>query len=939
MNVVSSDSFGARSTLEVGGKEFEIFRLDALQERFDVARLPYSVKVLLENVLRLEDGTSVSAADVEAIASWDAAAEPSTEIPFQPARVLMQDFTGVPAVVDLAAMRDAMEEIGGDPTTINPLVDVDLVIDHSIQVDAFGNERAFAVNAEHDFERNRERYSFLKWGQQSFDNFRVVPPARGICHQVNLEYLAQVVYSRENGGVLQAYPDTLVGTDSHTTMVNGLGVLGWGVGGIEAEAAMLGQPISMLLPQVVGFRLDGELPEGATATDLVLTVTEMLRERGVVSKFVEFFGPGLSTLGLADRATLGNMSPEFGSTCAIFPVDAETLRYLDLTGRSTETIELVDAYAREQGMFANEGDEDPVFSETLELDLGDVVPSIAGPKRPQDRVPLAQSKEAFLRALAELEPDAVEEEYVDPADEASMESFPASDPPAQDHDDESQKPHPVGSDGPVTALRNRNGDEVEVRMADGTTFELDHGSVVIAAITSCTNTSNPSVMLGAGLLARNAVERGLTRKPWVKTSLAPGSTVVTEYLEKAGLTEYLEQLQFHLVGYGCTTCIGNSGPLPEEIAAAVEAEDLTVCAVLSGNRNFEGRINQHVKANYLASPPLVVAYALAGRMDIDLANEPLGEGSDGEPVYLRDVWPDAEELKRTIGDSVAAEMFSRNYAEVFSGEEDWNEVDVPAGDRYTWPDSTYVRRPTFFEEMPAQAPGVEPIAGARALALLGDSITTDHISPAGAIKRDSPAGSWLTDNWVEVKDFNSYGARRGNHEVMIRGTFANIRLRNQLVERAGGYTRHFPDGEETSIYEAAMRYAAEGVPLVVLAGKEYGSGSSRDWAAKGTKLLGVRAVIAESFERIHRSNLIGMGVLPLQFAEGESAASLGLTGAETFDFGDLEAGQAKKVTVTARSDDGGEKTFEATVRLDTPNEVTYFVNGGILQTVLRKLKG
>jgi aconitate hydratase len=936
---VSSDSFGARSTLEVGGKEFEIFRLDALQERFDVARLPYSVKVLLENVLRLEDGTSVSAADVEAIASWDAAAEPSTEIPFQPARVLMQDFTGVPAVVDLAAMRDAMEEIGGDPTTINPLVDVDLVIDHSIQVDAFGNERAFAVNAEHDFERNRERYSFLKWGQQSFDNFRVVPPARGICHQVNLEYLAQVVYSRENGGVLQAYPDTLVGTDSHTTMVNGLGVLGWGVGGIEAEAAMLGQPISMLLPQVVGFRLDGELPEGATATDLVLTVTEMLRERGVVSKFVEFFGPGLSTLGLADRATLGNMSPEFGSTCAIFPVDAETLRYLDLTGRPTETIELVDAYAREQGMFAEEGDEDPVFSETLELDLGDVVPSIAGPKRPQDRVPLAQSKEAFLQALAELEPDAVEEEYVDPTDEASMESFPASDPPAQDHDDESQKPHPVGSGAPVTALRNRNGDEVEVRMADGTTFELDHGSVVIAAITSCTNTSNPSVMLGAGLLARNAVQRGLTRKPWVKTSLAPGSTVVTEYLEKAGLTEYLEQLQFHLVGYGCTTCIGNSGPLPEEIAAAVEAEDLTVCAVLSGNRNFEGRINQHVKANYLASPPLVVAYALAGRMDIDLANEPLGEDSDGEPVYLRDVWPDAEELKRTIGDSVAAEMFSRNYAEVFSGEEDWNEVDVPAGDRYTWPDSTYVRRPTFFEEMPAQAPGVEPIAGARALALLGDSITTDHISPAGAIKRDSPAGSWLTDNGVEVKDFNSYGARRGNHEVMIRGTFANIRLRNQLVERAGGYTRHFPDGEETSIYEAAMRYAAEGVPLVVLAGKEYGSGSSRDWAAKGTKLLGVRAVIAESFERIHRSNLIGMGVLPLQFAEGESAASLGLTGSETFDFGELEAGQAKKVTVTARSDDGGEKTFEATVRLDTPNEVTYFVNGGILQTVLRKLKG
>jgi aconitate hydratase len=939
---VSSDSFGARSSLQVGGREFEIFRLDALQDRFDVDRLPYSIKVLLENVLRLEDGTSVSSADVEAIASWDAAAEPSVEIPFQPARVLMQDFTGVPAVVDLAAMRDAMEEIGGDPAAINPLVDVDLVIDHSVQVDAFGNERAFAVNAEHDFERNRERYSFLKWGQQSFDNFRVVPPATGICHQVNLEYLAQVVYSRENDGVLRAYPDTLVGTDSHTTMVNGLGVLGWGVGGIEAEAAMLGQPISMLLPQVLGFKLSGELPEGATATDLVLTVTEMLRERGVVSKFVEFFGPGLPTLGLADRATLGNMSPEFGSTCAIFPVDAETLRYLDLTGRPTEIIELVDAYAREQGMFADEGYEDPVFSDLLELDLGEVVPSLAGPKRPQDRVPLAQAKGAFLEALAELQPDAVEEQ-VNPVDEASMESFPASDPPAEDHDDENGKPHLLGQAGETaTTLANRAGDEVEVTM-DGTTFKLDHGSVVIAAITSCTNTSNPSVMLGAGLLARKAVERGLQRKPWVKTSLAPGSTVVTEYLEKAGLTEYLDALQFNLVGYGCTTCIGNSGPLPDEIAAAVEAEDLTVAAVLSGNRNFEGRINQHVKANYLASPPLVVAYALAGRMDIDLVNEPLGEGQDGEPVYLRDVWPSAEEVKEAVGASVASEMFERNYADVFSGDEMWNAVEVPAGDRYTWPDSTYVRRPSFFEQMPAEAPGVEPIAGARALAVLGDSVTTDHISPAGAIKRDSPAGSWLLENGVEVKDFNSYGARRGNHEVMIRGTFANIRLRNQLVERAGGYTRFFsddgPGGEETTIYEAAMSYAAEGVPLVVLAGKEYGSGSSRDWAAKGTKLLGVRAVIAESYERIHRSNLIGMGVLPLQFAEGESAASLGLDGSESFDVGDLEEGRAKTVTVTARAGDGSEKNFAATVRLDTPNEVTYFANGGILQTVLRKLKG
>ncbi len=933
----SSNSFGARSTLEVGGRSYEIHRLDALAERFDVARLPYSVKVLLENVLRLEDGVAVTPEAIEAIAGWDAAAEPSVEIPFQPARVLMQDFTGVPAVVDLAAMRDAMAEIGGDPEAINPLVDVDLVIDHSVQVDAFGNERAFALNAEREFERNRERYSFLKWGREAFDNFSVVPPATGICHQVNLEHIAQVVYSRTRDGALQAYPDTLVGTDSHTTMVNGLGVLGWGVGGIEAEAAMLGQPISMLLPQVVGFKLGGELPEGATATDLVLTVTEMLRERGVVSKFVEFFGPGLATLGLADRATIGNMSPEFGSTCAIFPVDAETLRYLELTGRPTATLELVDAYAREQGMFQGESSPEPLFSDLLELDLGEVVPSIAGPKRPQDRVPLAQAKQAFLEAMEEFDPEAATQ-MGNGVDEANYESFPASDPPAEDHDDERGKPRPAVSGAPTATLAPASHDSVAVTLEDGTSFELDHGRVVIAAITSCTNTSNPSVMVAAGLLARNAVQRGLTRRPWVKTSLAPGSTVVTDYLDKAGLTKYLDKLQFNLVGYGCTTCIGNSGPLPPEISAAVEEKDLAVCAVLSGNRNFEGRINQDVKANYLASPPLVVAYALAGRMDLDLINEPLGEGSDGEPVYLRDVWPDAAEIKELVGRSIASEMFTRNYGEVMTGDETWRAVEVPEGDRYTWPDSTYVRRPSFFEGMPVEAPGVEPIEKARVLALLGDSITTDHISPAGAIKKDSPAGAWLIEQGVEPRDFNSYGSRRGNHEVMIRGTFANIRLRNLLVERAGGFTRRFPGGEETTIYEAAMAYAAEATPLVVLAGKEYGSGSSRDWAAKGTKLLGVRAVIAESFERIHRSNLIGMGVLPLQFPDGESIESLGLTGEEVFDIGDLRDGEAKTIEVAVRREGAPPTEFEATVRLDTPNEVTYFQNGGILQTVLRNLR-
>jgi len=933
--VSAKDSFGARSTLEVGGSEFEIHRLDALQQKFDVARLPYSLKILLENALRLEDGTSVTSGDVEAIASWDAKAEPSVEIPFQPARVLMQDFTGVPAVVDLAAMRDAMEELGGDATVINPQVDVDLIIDHSVQVDAFGNARAFEVNAERDYQRNGERYAFLRWGQTAFDNFRVVPPATGICHQVNLEYLGRCVWTKEIDGATRAYPDTLVGTDSHTTMINGLGVLGWGVGGIEAEAAMLGQPISMLLPQVIGFRLTGELREGATATDLVLTVTEMLREKGVVSKFVEFFGPGISGLGLADRATIGNMSPEFGSTCAIFPIDAETLRYLEFTGRPTEQIELVDAYTREQGLFHEPDSEEPTYSDTLELDLGEVEPSIAGPKRPQDRIALANAKNAFLEAMQEWDPDAGQE-LGNMLDEAISDSFPASDPPAEDHDGEAGKPRRAGLT--AVAEETRTSDAVAVQLEDGQTVELDHGMVVIAAITSCTNTSNPSVMLGAGLLAQKAVERGLERKPWVKTSLAPGSTVVTEYLEKSGLDKALNELQFNLVGYGCTTCIGNSGPLPEAISKAVNDKDLVVCSVLSGNRNFEGRINPDTRANFLASPPLVVAYALAGRMDIDLTSEPLGLDSDEQPVYLSDIWPTSEEIKQVVEDAVRADMFTKSYADVFTGDERWRAIEVPEGDRYTWPDSTYVRKPSFFEGMDAEPKPVEPIEGARVLAVLGDSVTTDHISPAGAIKKDSPAGRWLIEQGVEVRDFNSYGSRRGNHEVMIRGTFANVRLRNRLVEREGGFTRHFPDGEETTIYEAAMRYADEGVPLVVMAGKEYGSGSSRDWAAKGTSLLGVRAVIAESFERIHRSNLIGMGVLPLQFAEGESMDSLGLTGEEVFDVADLENGEAKSVRVTAHRDGGEEVTFEATVRIDTPNEVSYFQNGGILHRVLRDLR-
>jgi aconitate hydratase len=934
--VGANDSFGARATLEVEGREFEINRLDALQQKFDVARLPYSLKVLLENALRLEDGTSVTADDVEAIATWEAKAEPSVEIPFQPSRVLMQDFTGVPAVVDLAAMRDAMEELGGDPAAINPQVDVDLIIDHSVQVDAFGNQKAFSINEERDYERNGERYAFLRWGQTAFDNFRVVPPATGICHQVNLEYLGRCVWTRETDGATQAYPDTLVGTDSHTTMINGLGVLGWGVGGIEAEAAMLGQPISMLLPQVIGFRLTGELREGATATDLVLTVTEMLRTKGVVSKFVEFFGPGIAGLGLADRATIGNMSPEFGSTCAIFPIDAETLRYLEFTGRPTEQIELVDAYTREQGLFHEADSEEPTYSDTLELDLGDVEPSIAGPKRPQDRIALSDAKAAFVETMKEWSPGAGEE-LLSSLDEAIDESFPASDPPAEDHNGDGSKPRTFVDRGDV-AVDVETSDAVAVQLESGETVQLDHGHVVIAAITSCTNTSNPSVMLGAGLLAKKAVERGLRRQPWVKTSLAPGSTVVTEYLEKSGLHEYLDELQFNLVGYGCTTCIGNSGPLPEEISKAVNDNDLVVCSVLSGNRNFEGRINPDTRANYLASPPLVVAYALAGRMDIDLTSEPLGTDSDNQPVYLSEIWPTSEEIKEVVADAIRSDMFTKSYADVFTGDKRWKEIEVPEGDRYTWPDSTYVRKPSFFEGMESEPKPVEPITGARVLAVLGDSVTTDHISPAGAIKKDSPAGRWLIEQGVEVRDFNSYGSRRGNHEVMIRGTFANVRLRNSLVEKEGGFTRHFPDGEETTIYDAAMRYADDGVPLVVLAGKEYGSGSSRDWAAKGTNLLGVRAVIAQSFERIHRSNLIGMGVLPLQFPEGASVESLGLTGEETFDVGELQNGEAKTVQVTAQPESGDDVTFEATVRIDTPNEVSYFQNGGILHRVLRDLK-
>ena len=941
---MSDNSFAARADLEVGGRTYEIFRLDALQSDYDVARLPYSLKVLLENLLRNEDGVTVRKEDVEALATWDAKADPSKEMAFAPARVLMQDFTGVPAVVDLAAMRDAMADMGGDPSRINPLVPAELVIDHSVQVDAFGTRDAFRINAEREFERNQERYAFLRWGQDAFDNFKVVPPDTGIVHQVNLEYLARVVFTSDetaHEGPVQAYPDTLVGTDSHTTMINGLGVLGWGVGGIEAEAAMLGQPMSMLIPQVLGFRLSGALPEGATATDLVLTVTQMLRERGVVGMFVEFFGPGVAALPLADRATIGNMSPEFGSTCAIFPVDAETLRYLEFSGRPKELVELVAAYSKEQGLWHDEDSEEPTFSDTLDLDLSDVVPSLAGPKRPQDRVSLTEAKAAFRLALEDMLPDDVEDPHFgepDP-DEESADSFPASDPPSSAEPsnsdgarDNAPSPSRGGTGGLQVAERSQYA--TPVTLEDGTETELDHGHVVIAAITSCTNTSNPSVMLGAGLLARKARELGLTSKPWVKTSLAPGSKVVTEYLDRAGLTEALEALGFHLVGYGCTTCIGNSGPLPEEISDVVSAENLAVVSVLSGNRNFEGRINPDVKMNYLASPPLCVAYAIAGTMDIDLLDEPLGQDQDGNDVFLKDVWPSEQEVAQTIESAVRSDMFRKSYGEVYDGDEHWNSLDVPTGDRFAWDDdSTYVRQPPYFEDFPREPAEVSDVEGARCLAKLGDSVTTDHISPAGSIKRDGPAAVYLNEHGVANKDFNSYGSRRGNHEVMMRGTFANIRLRNQLAPGTeGGVTRLMPDGEEMTIYDAAMRYAEQGTPLVVLAGKEYGSGSSRDWAAKGTTLLGVRAVIAESFERIHRSNLVGMGVLPLQYADGESAESLGLTGEEEFSISGIGDGSAKEVKVKA-----GDAEFTARVRIDTPKEVEYFQHGGILPFVLRQL--
>ena len=902
---MTANSFGSRATLRAGETDHTIFRLDAVK---GAESLPFSLKVLLENLLRNEDGRQVTADHVTALAEWDPAAEPATEIQFTPARVILQDLTGVPAVVDLATMREAMRDLGGDPAKINPLVPAELVIDHSVVADVFGRPDAFDRNVDLEFQRNRERFAFLRWGQQAFSQFKVVPPGTGIVHQVNIEHLARIVMTHEG----TAYPDTCVGTDSHTTMQNGLGVLGWGVGGIEAEAAMLGQPISMLIPKVVGFRLTGELPDGTTATDLVLTITEMLRRHGVVGKFVEFHGDGVAAVPVANRATIGNMSPEFGSTCAIFPIDAETLTYLRLTGRPADRVALVEAYAKEQGLWHESGQQHVRHSEELSLDLATVVPSLAGPKRPQDRVALADAKTAFREALGT---------YVQAPslDNGLAGTFPASD--------------PVGDE-----VRARASNPVQVTLEDGTRTAVDHGSVVIAAITSCTNTSNPSVMIGAALLARNAVEAGLERKPWVKTTLAPGSKVVMDYYDRAGLLPYLDKLGFNLVGYGCTTCIGNSGPLPEEISQAVADNDLAVVSVLSGNRNFEGRINPDVKMNYLASPPLVVAYALAGTMDIDMQYDPLGSRSDGTPVYLRDIWPSPADVAEVVRTAVAAEMFSRDYADVFEGDDRWRALPVPEGDTFAWNgDSTYVRHPPYFDAMAARPEPVADIHGARVLAMLGDSVTTDHISPAGAIKTDSPAGRYLTEHGVGRRDFNSYGSRRGNHEVMIRGTFANIRLRNQLAPGTeGGVTVKLPGDEQMSIYDASRQYAEEGTPLIVLGGKEYGSGSSRDWAAKGTLLLGVRAVLVESFERIHRSNLIGMGVLPLQYRPGESAASLGLTGREVYDVAGIEKMNSGPVPheVTVRADG---REFQAIVRIDTPGEAEYYRHGGIMQYVLRSL--
>ncbi len=926
------NSFNSRSVLKVGKKEFEIYRLDALdQQGISTKHLPFAMHILLENLLRNEDGRNVKKEEIRALAAWNKNSKPDKEIAFTPSRVLLQDFTGVPCVVDLAAMRDAMKQLGGDPALINPLQPVELVIDHSVQVDEFGNQNALEMNALLEFQRNKERYSFLRWGQTGFRNLAIVPPDTGIVHQVNLEYLARVVFVHESPGKRVAYPDTLVGTDSHTTMINGLGVLGWGVGGIEAEAAMLGQPVSMLIPLVVGVKLTGRLREGATATDLVLTVTEMLRKHGVVGKFVEYFGPGLRDLALADRATIANMSPEYGATCGIFPIDKETLRYLELTGRSREQIALVEAYAREQGMFHDEKSPEAEYSELLTLDLATVEPSLAGPKRPQDRVILSQAAESFTKALPSLmKPKAA-------ANAATP--LTVNNKTTKEHwEQEGGSPAAIGVEDPNVHEHA----PAQVKEA------LKHGSVVIAAITSCTNTSNPSVLIGAGLLARKAVEKGLTVPPWVKTSLAPGSKVVRDYLDKAGLMPYLEKLKFHLVGYGCTTCIGNSGPLPDEVSRTIDEKELVVASVLSGNRNFEGRINSEVRANYLMSPPLVVAFALAGRIDIDLRKDPIGKGRDGQPVYLADLWPASREIEETIQQSISSDMFTKSYGEVFKGDERWRGLSVPKGETYAWEkDSTYIRRAPYFDDMEVKPAPVEEIKKARVLAVLGDSVTTDHISPAGSIKKDSPAGKYLQEHGVKPADFNSYGSRRGNHEVMVRGTFANVRLRNKLVATEGGFTRHLPTNTEMSIFEASEKYRAEATPLIILAGKEYGSGSSRDWAAKGPALLGVRAVIAESYERIHRSNLVGMGILPLQFPADQNAESLKLTGEENFDISGISgvvehfaAGRTVKVRATPRGKGSKDKEpveFDAVVRIDTPQEALYYANGGILQYVLRQL--